>query len=396
MKSGVCAAICFLFASIAMASSPIFSNLIVFGDSLSDAASLSLEPNMAKEKEIGNNYWVKADGKTGAPITSVNFSSKESSLWPNDLMADPALFQANPNATRYIYPSRQASQKGYSPWRYSIDYAWASAETGDNYLNDFDLNEKTFPPFIFPSYDTSRCESFGSGQISINRSCVPGVILQVKQYLKDVNQHPNPRSLIIIWAGGNDIFNNAAKIGDKNKDENKLVFLLKMLNTAYPLGKNMGVAPLSNPIDNIKQAVALLIQSGVPVKNIYVVSMPDLDKTPAAQAMAHNQKAVLYLWAFISKIFNVLLEINLVFDYRHPELTLPRHNIILSSNILTTLLQNQQAYDFSMGYQNCVSKQATPYCQGYIFFNGKHVTTEVHQRIAEYFKEVLSVRLPKG
>lgn len=392
-KSMISVVILVFFAGISTASAAIYSNLIVFGDSLSDAASLSTEARFAKEKDVGNNYWANAEGKKGAPISSEDSTTKLHPLWPNYLMNNAALIDANPNQTHYIYPSRQAHLLGFSPTRYSTNYAWASAETGDEYLNDFDLNKKTYPPFIFPSYSTASCQSFGSGKIDNQHSCVPGVLVQVKEYLQDTHGHPNPRSLIIIWAGGNDIFNNAAKIADnqpgKSKSTSQIFLLLKMLNAAYPLSQHLSVAPLSNPVNNIQKAVILLIQAGVPAKNIYVMNLPNLAHTPAAQKIADGEKSILYLWEAISKIFNTALEVTLVLDIRHPEFNLPRHNVIFVNQILSDILENQKKYGFSMGYQSCVSNKARADCPGYIFFNNKHPTTKVNQLIAQRLSEIL-------
>ena len=381
VKSGVCAAICLLFATISTASSAIYNNLIVFGDSLSDAASLSPEVNMAKEKDMGNNTWVKTEGKMGAPITNVDFSSHNSPLWPNDLMSDATLFEANPNSTRTIYPSSQAKQRGYSPLKYSIDYAWASAETGDHYTNDLDIS--------YP-YNDDACQTSGAGELSPTSSCVPGVLLQIKQYLSDVDNHPNPHSLIIIWAGGNDIFNNIAKVARQNTQDSKPVLLLKMLTVPFPLLPTAAQSePLSNAVKNIKQAVVMLIQAGVPAQNIYVINLPNLANTPAAQGFAKGNNTLLYSLTAVTEIFNTALRIDLAFNYLSPAFNLPNGNIVSASQAFRNILKNHQALGFDHLLSDCTQDKATPNCQGYIFFNGKHPTTEVQRNIADYLKSIL-------
>lgn len=381
VKSGVCAAICVLFATISPASSAMYSNLIVFGDSLSDAASLSSEATMTKEKDIGNNTWVKTEGKKGAPITNIDFLSKSRSLWPNDLMSDATLLEANPNSTRIIYPSSQANQRGYSPLRYSIDYAWASAETGAHYTND--LNSR------YP-YDDQVCERTGPGQYFPTSSCVPGVLLQVKQYLNDVDHHPNPHSVIIIWAGGNDIFNNIAKVAAQNKQDSKPLLLLKMLNVAFPvLPTAKGNEPLSRAVKNLKQAVVMLIQAGVSAQNIYVINMPDLANTPASQGFAKGNKILLYALTAITEIFNATLRIELAFNYVNPGFNLLNDHIISAGQAFGDILKDSQALGFDRRLNSCVRDGATPYCKGYIFFNGKHPTTQVQRYIADYLNKKL-------
>ncbi|MES2205069.1 MAG: SGNH/GDSL hydrolase family protein [Pseudomonadota bacterium] len=383
VKSCVYAAICFLFASISTASAATYSNLIVFGDSLSDAASLSVESNMKKDKENGNNTWVKTQGKTGAPITNIDFASKNSSLWPNDLISDATLFEANPNASRIIYPSSQAAIRGYSPLRYSINYAWASAETGDHYINDLNA--------AYP-YNDQACQTIGPGEISPTSSCVPGVLLQVKRYLTDVEYHPNPRSLIIIWAGGNDIFNNIAKVAAQNQQDSKPMLVLKMLNVPFPLlPTKAGNEPLSYAVKNLKQATVMLLKAGVPAQNIYVINLPNLANTPAAQDFVKGNKSLLYALTAITEIFNTTLRIDLAFNYMSPGYNILNGHIISVHRSFGQILKDPQTFGFDKILNNCVQDGATPYCQGYLFFNGKHPTTQAHQWMADEFKKILSV-----
>lgn len=390
LKSLIISLVCGLFTFEAVASVPVkFSNLIVFGDSLSDAASLSPEPNLATKKDHGNNYWVKAQGSIGAPITSIDPVTKLKTLWPNDLVKEATLFDLNPNHTRYIYPWSQAREMGYSALRYNISYAWAGAETGADYTNDFDLHSNL--RYAFPAYahNNLACQTTGPGYINPNHSCIPGVLLQVQQYLVDVNQHPNPNSLIIIWAGGNDLFNNAGKIADKNSNKNFAMLLIDMLNVPYPINLNAGIAPLSNPVNNIKQAVILLMQAGVSRNNIYVINLPDLAKTPAAQKIAAGRTSVLYLWTLITLVFDTYLEGKLAFDYVHPAFNLPRNHIISSYTIFADILKNAPKYGFSKQLQNCVADHAPASCPGYIFFDEKHPTAEVHKQISNNLIKIL-------
>lgn len=384
VKSCFCVAIFFYFSSIATASSGNFSNLIVFGDSLSDAASLSSEPNLTKEKEVGNNYWVQAQGKTGAPITNENFTSKTHPIWPNDLMKNTALFDENPNHTRYIYPSRQASQLGYSPLRYSIDYAWASAETGNHYVNDLSTSY---------AYNDAACGTHGPGVISTESACVPGVLLQVTQYLSDVQNHPNPQTLFVIWAGGNDFFNNMGKIVTQNKQSSKPILLLKMLDAPFPLMPTaVSDQPLSKAVTNLKQAVTILIQAGVPAQNIYVINLPNLAQTPAAQSFINGQKVMFYLLSAMTEGYNIMLRITLSFDYLHAQFNLPNGNIISANSFFADLLKNHQQLGFTQVLQSCVQDNATQNCDDYIFFNGKHPTTKTHQLLANYLGKIFAAR----
>lgn len=382
-KSCVYASICLLFAVISTASAATYVNLIVFGDSLSDAASGSSGAVRLEDRDKGNNTWVKTQGKTGAPITNIDPVSNTSALWSNFLIVDKHLFEENPNGTRLIYPSSQALKRGYSPLRYSMNYAWASAETGDHYINDLS------PAYV---YNDALCQKYGPGEISSTSSCVPSVLLQVKTYLKEVHHHPNPKSLFILWAGGNDLFNNIGKVAAQNKGASKPLLLLKMLNTPFPLFPSKeDNTPLSNPVKNLKLAIIMLIQAGVPAQNIYVLNLPDLAKTPAAQSFVHGNKIMLYSLTAITEIYNLALRANLAFNYFQPMFNLPNGNVISIDSIFRDLLKNHQALGFNQDLQNCVQDNAVPDCKGYIFFNGKHPTVKAHQYIAKFLKKRLAL-----
>lgn len=363
-----------------------FDNLIVFGDSLSDAASWSTNPNQAANKNIGNNYWVEVEGKTGAPITSEDKQTQQEILWPNDLVQNKALFSENPNQTRLIYPSSQAKRFGFSPKRYNVDYAWASAETGDRYINDLDFKKIADGYY----YADAICETTGATKIDTAHACVPGVLTQVQNYLAAVQNKPNPRSLIILWAGANDVFNNVIRIEKANQNDNKLLLLSKLLLAAYPSHYLASTEPLSNPVNNIKQAVQLLITAGVPAQNIYVINLPNLSRTPIAIDAAHGKNILLYTFTAICDIFNIALRAELSFDYLHAQYNLPNSHIISSNSLFNGILKSESQKIFTHHVDDCVANHAIPYCEGYIFFNNKHPTTKVHQLIADYITTIIS------
>ena len=175
------------------------ANIIIFGDSLSDSASLS--SRAGDKQDQGNNTWIKTQGKTGAPITSEDESTHLNPVWGNYL------------TNNTLSPSSQMKQLNVSPLTNNINYAWASSETGENFLND--LSSKPYPP-----YDTDICLSIGPGKIDDNTSCVPSLLTQVQLYLTDVEGKPSSDTKFIIWSGGNDVFNNITKIAEKNKNNN--------------------------------------------------------------------------------------------------------------------------------------------------------------------------------
>lgn len=357
-----------------------YSNIIVFGDSLSDATSLDGKFN----DPHGNNFWVKSPGTTGAPISSVNKKRHARVIWPNYL-AEQLSITNNNNAfilspeNIHIYPSSQARRQKLSALTTNIDYAWASAETGKDYVNDANWSTVTG----YPNYNNAACDKHGPGLIAAKNSCVPGVIIQISQFLKDTHQKPNPKSLVIIWGGGNDVFNNLAKIVDKNKHGNKYILLAKMMNAAYPFAQ-VGQATLSNPVKNLKIAVTMLIDAGIPAQNIYVINLPDLADTPAALRMAKGSKVVLTSLTMISGVFNSFLRANLVFNYFDSLHNLPNGHIISANGVLKPIIKNPLAFGFTKTLVSCARQKQLPYCRGYLFFNHKHPTSKTHQLIAKY------------
>lgn len=381
--------ICLIFLATSSVMATPFDNLIVFGDSLSDAASWSTNLNQASHKSMGNNYWIPVEGTTGAPITSQDKQTQQQTLWPNYLVQNTTLFSENPNQTRLIYPSSQMDFFGFSPLRYNIDYAWASAETGRRYLNDMD-SKKIDQGYY---YADESCQITGAGKIDATHACVPGVLTQVQTYLKAVNYKPNPRSLIILWAGANDIFNNVIRIKEANQHDNKLILLAKLLLAAYPSNYIPSTEPLSSPVKNIKQAVELLIIAGVPAQNIYVISLPDLSRTPIAIRNTQGEKILLYTFSIICDIFNIALHMELSFNYLHAQYNLPNGNIISADSLFDAILKNEPQEGLIHHLEDCVLNHAEPYCEGYIFFNNKHPTTKVHSMISEYIAKTLSQRV---
>ncbi len=177
------------------AQSVSFKNIIVFGDSLSDAGSFILH-----DDDQGNNFWVKTSGKKGAPIVNQDEKTGLHPLWINFLVAQ--IISDNP----IIYPVRKSQLLHLNPLADNLSYAWAGAETNFHYLN----NAVTDVPY--PLYNDQHCDVTGPGLISPEEACTPGVLRQVALYLQAVNNKPNSRTLFIIWAGGNDIFYNINKL----------------------------------------------------------------------------------------------------------------------------------------------------------------------------------------
>jgi len=368
----------------------VYANIIVFGDSLSDAASLSPTANTISRQDyihseallsstpllqnVGNNYWVRTPGKIGAPISNLDAKTQLSPLWPNDLVA--WTFDQKP--LQIIYPSAQAKKLELSPRIYNVNYAYASANSMDGYLNDDNWN-KAHP---YPSFSNqTSCEQTGPGYLQPGRSCVPGLIKQVRQYLSDVNQHPPTKTLFILWIGGNDVINNITKIYLANKKLPGILILPQFYNAVFPVIEN-GVAPLVTPIQNTTKAIELLIHAGAIPKQIYVIGLPDLSIIPASRSFAKGNVMVLSVLHSLSMLYNQLLTLYVTSHLTHADWRLPKNHVIDLSPLIDAVEMDPQRLGFQDIYASCVKKKNTPYCKGDMFFNRKHPTALTHQWIA--------------
>lgn len=346
-------------------------NIIVFGDSLSDAG-----PNL-KSNDTGNNDWVITTNKVGAPITSVDILSSNHPLWIN-YVANTLL----PNSSVIPYHMLKTPQDAYY---YNIDYAYASAETNEHYLNDLDTEH------AYPSYVDENCTH--PGFVAANLACVPGILKQIDIYLTDVNKHPNPNTLFIIWAGGNDIFNNTAKLLSSFKKEtvnnNIAQFLIKtVMFNPQPL-TNFSNNFFSYPVYNILKAKDKLIAAGVNVNQIYILNLPDLARTPAAYALAKGKSTLLTLFHLLTKTYNESLLLALsknIFNKNN----LSANHIISIYDFFNTVLNSPAQYQLTNVTDSCVSVSGDPHCIGFVFFNEKHPTVQMEKLIADKLSPLLT------
>lgn len=340
------------------------SNVIVFGDSLSDAG---MNTSFATG-DVGNNAWVPTSGKIGAPITSLDATTNTHPLWINDFLAIIL-----PGAV--LYPSSQAA----SPYNNNIDYAYASAETNAHFLND--LSSNAYPPYVGTA---DGCT--GPGQVSPTLSCVPGVLSQINTYLSAVQNKPNPNTLFILWAGGNDIFNNIAKLMSGLKTANNgynYPEMSKQAQAAVELNPTTATsAELSTPIRNLLEAKDTLVAAGVNVNNIYVINLPDISRTPAANALTNGNKTILGILSAVSQSYNNNLLSALsenIFDQHN----LPKNHVLSAYDWFNDILNNPAKYNLTNTTDSCVTDKQDPLCNGFVFFNDKHPTVAVGEIIGQ-------------
>lgn len=380
----------FIYMIVFMFAAPAWSDakkgieqpfIIIFGDSLSDGAVLG--------DRKGNNNWVKAEGRTeqtglGAPITN----------WPNDKPSTWVNFM-----TEGLFPGENAmGLLSQSPEKLSnvkvLNAAFASAETGDNFVND--KSAKAYAPV------EGQCTNYGDfGQYS----CVPGAIKQIELASKKVPDWKMKIAAVALWAGANDILNNVGKLRsifgenlDKSDVFTKELEKLELKNGNWTessfnqffkdlAGDQYDTLHFSNPIKNTRKAVDILVHDKkVPVDNILVIGLPDMGKFPATAV----SPAISTLLTLLSQGYNSLLQyVTLRSDIKKG----------LSFVDISAWQQRQTkdpAWVQDALKRNCVSEKQQELCMAgsmrssikkpYLFFNDKHPTVATHKKMWEEIK----------
>jgi len=320
--------------NFALASPEPISNMIIFGDSLSD---------------IGNNSWIHS---TGTPISNLD-SKGHRHLWIHDV--------AQQFTKKEIYPS---NKKNIDPIKENVSYAFASADSSNHYLAADWPQDMQIPAI------NEKCTAPGplrqDKTFDILSTCVPGLQLQINQYSLDLKKQqsvPNPNSLFFIWSGANDIL-YAANHPDQL------------------------VASAQLAADNIKTAIKKLLSLGVSSTHIYVLDLPDLAKTPFAIKTYSDLQARMAM-SKITTFFNTRLQTILTTTLDgQPSLLEPSH-LISIHNLLDNVIANPTQYKLSNVTHACLDNHASPVCDGYLFFDLKHPTTQASAIIADYISHQL-------
>lgn len=339
-----------------------FTNIIIFGDSLSD---------------LGNNTWVSVPGRGaafdhGAPISNLDPTTHKPTIWPQYLIA------MNLFSQKIIIPSTQWQQQSLSTT--NVVYAYASAETGDGYLND------ESSPFSYPT----DCKT--AGFINEQHTCVPNLQTQIKTYLANlqiINEKPGNNTLFVIWAGGNDVFDDIARaiyrISHAKENWHLLLPQQELAFSWFPSFK-------------IYRATQMLINAGVPPDHIYVITLPNISITPGAKELINGsfpnqprlQKFCLKVLSGVTNIFNFNLRSSIYLG----TLRWNKPQIIDINPFLEKIIKNRDfgSTTFPHVENSCRYEYATPYCTGYLFFNDKHPTTTAGKVLAIYLYNNLNSR----
>ena len=297
-----------LLASFAWAGNTLKqdSRYIIFGDSLSDTGSAVsseiLNQNVENQpsfveidingnklvRDMGNNYWALADYAfvddklkpfQGGPITSFgveeendSYTITPSKTWANYLSDDEG-------KDLVTYRAAISDPEGFGKYlnddSYNILFATATAQSGNNFIDDLDHNANSSgTPFPYTNCSDDQYGTVIKGSSRI--SCVPSVNKQVKKFIelaKNNGYKPNENTKVVIWVGGNDVFGNIQKtLGVTNLNLSKITEQFKKYHASL-LAKN------------VNSSIKELKSFGVKSSNIYVFAIPNFKYVPAVHEL---------------------------------------------------------------------------------------------------------------
>ena len=187
----------------------------------------------------------------------------------------------------------------------------------------------------------------GQGNSFVPFLPLPGVLEQVKLLtnpLPNLNTKLDSNALYAIWGGANDYL-------------------------------NAGLTDTNQTVNNLTSAVGLLTQAGA--KNIMVLNLPDLGKTPQALNTGTSSS----LTALTEK-HNATLESALIPFSSNPELNIIPVDV---KNLSDEIFANPQAFGVNNVTQACLTTNLSV-CNdpsGFLFFDNVHPTTNFHNLIAK-------------
>jgi len=381
---------------------------IIFGDSLTDSGSDTSSQLLEKKGEeatrsivfegnnllrnLGNNHWVLGDSLfskpfQSAPITSFNYADPTVApkTWVNYLSQED-------QKTLVTYRSINNDFNTYlNNSKYNILFAAASAQSGNNFINDID--DYAIETGLFP-YVECTDEQYGTVKsLQPPVSCVPSVITQVKRYTslaKADNFKPDENTKVIIWVGGNDVFGNIMKAFNVTKLDHKK--LIAQLKAYHP----------SRLVKNIRTSVELLKDSGFKSSNIYVFALPNFKYVPAVRQLIEGfsspvQSTILSILSYVSNNYNNSIKKMALnnganfFDIGSDLIDIVEHKENYKDYYTEFATDNSLSMCIDTISQPLNNKNMNfPLCEGFIFYNNMHPTTYTHKIIADKFQQYLS------
>ncbi|WP_419420358.1 GDSL family lysophospholipase PlaA [Legionella sp. D16C41] len=227
----------------------------------------------------------------------------------------------------------------------------------------------------FPNKVQSHLLDYAFGGAAISDNTADDEVLftlnrEIKTYLLAHNDKADPKSLFVIWIGGN----NYLALPENEEEANTMV------------------------VNGIKEGFQKLINTGA--KHILVLNLPDLGKGPAARQLHAEEQ----LTRLSTRHNELLLQAVNDLKAKYSEVKFLYFNTYQTVN---NLLELAADYGFNNTIDTCYdvlvakpSKQATllmaakpgqvdENCEGYLFFDPVHPTALAHQIIAGEVRNML-------
>ena len=320
-------------------------NIVVFGDSLSDAGYQDILPN---------NYpdWPNMPTKQDPKQPTFTSPVPGNTVWPQYLVADydfkAAILPNNQNTPPQNVLSVDGKMVGN-------DYAAGGATTtctGIGLSKD-NVNYYTPPP-IGPLREGQSCNDKNIENYN-----------EIDNYLSQHNNKADPNDIYIIFGGANNAF------------------------------RDMNADAMKSAASDIVFDADYLVSKGAIAKNIYIVNLPNLGLTPLATGTGTADAMTVFSNTF-NNMLNSLLDsksYNLV-DFnsflneivKNKQITIGDH-IYPFSNVTDGLCKSGQPNDPNALI--CIPDLSKEGASTYLFEGNIHPTTYTHKVFAKYLKNVI-------
>jgi phospholipase/lecithinase/hemolysin len=403
-----------------------FSNVVTFGDSLSDIGNLPMsseiyiDPHKSHE-DVSNlidtlyvavsNPVNLSDEAYSVPITQIfhlahnpydyhGFMQREK--LGHFLPAQPVL-DSTPRTYHSMnwneffladaYQDGLTTSQSLIPWSYfptnattttqdSLNYAWAAALSGNACYNK---DWVTFPEPCDEAHIVASLQQFKK-IADINNVMIPGLLAQIHLFINDVEQRrvsASPQSIYTVWIGGNDLAKNFDLIQHGPSLAAKLAGLKALL--------------FSISWNNYLALSLLAKDPNVQAKHIYLFETFDVTLTPRVY---HWSKPLQLIGTFFVDIYNA--ELRLVVDMvraRYPQVSV---HIVPTRQWLKDMASGTGPYQSlnfkahlgeacQLSSEDYLHPNASPKnCEGYLFWNDIHPAMPTEQLFGYLFEQLVA------
>ncbi len=306
------------------------TNLVVFGDSLSDTGNLST----LVYQVTGGQYWLPPS----PPLPGVGPYSVQDPYYNSATLGETPKVRATDGPN---WADSLSNNLGLT----MSNFAYAGATTGTNNVLQ-PLLPSNFPP-------------------------LPGLGNEINNFTNNLGSgKANPKTLYVIWAGGNDISNIA---------NSPTSLIPGDLATMLPMITNV----VKTAITNIATDITTLASKGA--RTFLVPNLPDLGATPAFSQSKNS--------AFIGTVFTLAFDIGLAAELPKLERSL-KIDIVQPDvySLFQEVINQPQEFGFTnvtdpLIGQNPNDPLVKP--DEFLFYDTEHPTTGGHKVIANFFQDSL-------